>query len=53
VLLHLDDLAFRAIRATLAAMHRDQPGRIVAISSEATITKFADGLLKRHDSAVR
>jgi NAD(P)-dependent dehydrogenase (short-subunit alcohol dehydrogenase family) len=34
-------LAVRAIRATLAAMRRDQPGRIVAISSEATITKFA------------
>jgi len=34
-------LAFRAIRATLAAMRRDQPGRIVAISSEATITKSA------------
>ena len=33
--------AFRAIRATLAAMRRDQPGRIVAISSEATLTKFA------------
>jgi NAD(P)-dependent dehydrogenase (short-subunit alcohol dehydrogenase family) len=33
--------AFRAIHATLAAMKRDQPGRIVAISSEATITKFA------------
>jgi NAD(P)-dependent dehydrogenase (short-subunit alcohol dehydrogenase family) len=34
-------LAFRATRATLAAMRRDQPGRIIAISSEATITKFA------------
>ena len=34
-------LAFRAIHATLAAMRRDEPGRIVAISSEATITKFA------------
>jgi NAD(P)-dependent dehydrogenase (short-subunit alcohol dehydrogenase family) len=34
-------LAFRAVRATLAAMRRDQPGRIVAISSEATVTKFA------------
>ena len=34
-------LAVRAIRATLAAMRRDQPGRIVAISSEATITKSA------------
>ena len=34
-------LAFRAIHATLAAMKRDQPGRIVAISSEATLTKFA------------
>lgn len=33
--------AFRAIRATLAAMRRDHPGRIVAISSEATLTKFA------------
>lgn len=33
--------AFRAIHATLAAMKRDQPGRIVAISSEATLTKFA------------
>jgi NAD(P)-dependent dehydrogenase (short-subunit alcohol dehydrogenase family) len=33
--------AFRAIHATLAAMRRDQPGRIVAISSEATLTKFA------------
>lgn len=33
--------AFRAIRATLAAIRRDQPGRIIAISSEATITKFA------------
>lgn len=34
-------LAFRAVRATLAAMRRDQPGRIVAISSEATIAKGA------------
>ena len=34
-------LAVRAIRSTLAAMRRDQPGRIVAISSEATITKSA------------
>ena len=34
-------LAVRAIRATLAEMRRDQPGRIVAISSEATITKSA------------
>jgi len=33
--------AFRAIRATLSAMPRDHPGRIVAISSEATLTKFA------------
>jgi len=33
--------AFRAIHATLAAMRRDHPGRIVAISSEATLTKFA------------
>lgn len=33
--------AFRAIQATLAAMCRDRPGRIVAISSEATLTKFA------------
>lgn len=33
--------AFVVIRETLAHMHRDQPGRIVAISSEASLTKFA------------
>lgn len=33
--------AFVVIRETLARMRRDQPGRIVAISSEATRTKFA------------
>ena len=33
--------AFLAIRETLARMDRNAPGRIVAISSEATLTKFA------------
>jgi 3-oxoacyl-[acyl-carrier protein] reductase len=33
--------SFIAIRETLARMRRDAPGRIVAISSEATLTKFA------------
>jgi len=33
--------SFLVIRETLARMRRDAPGRIVAISSEATITKFA------------
>jgi NAD(P)-dependent dehydrogenase (short-subunit alcohol dehydrogenase family) len=33
--------AFLVIRETLAHMQRDQPGRIVAISSEASLTKFA------------
>lgn len=33
--------AFLAIRETLAVMRRDAPGRIVAISSEATIGKVA------------
>jgi len=33
--------AFLAIRETLAVMKRDQPGRIVAISSEASLTKYA------------
>jgi len=33
--------SFNVIRETLARMRRDQPGRIVAISSEATRTKFA------------
>ena len=33
--------AFLVIRETLARMRRDAPGRIVAISSEATLTKFA------------
>jgi len=32
---------FLVIRETLARMRRDAPGRIVAISSEATLTKFA------------
>ncbi len=32
---------FLVIRETLAHMRRDQPGRIVAISSEASITKLA------------
>lgn len=32
--------AFLVIRETLALMHRDQPGRIVAISSEASTAKF-------------
>ncbi|HVR38649.1 MAG TPA: SDR family NAD(P)-dependent oxidoreductase [Thermoanaerobaculia bacterium] len=42
---HMIDLnltgAFIAIRETLARMKRDAPGRIVAISSEAALTKFA------------
>lgn len=33
--------AFRAIHAVLARMRRDEPGRIVAISSEATLAKFS------------
>lgn len=33
--------SFRAIRETLARMKRDEPGRIIAISSAATISKFA------------
>ena len=33
--------SFLVIRETLARMRRDAPGRIVAISSEATLTKFA------------
>lgn len=33
--------SFFVIRETLAHMRRDAPGRILAISSEATITKFA------------
>ncbi|HEX2835278.1 MAG TPA: SDR family NAD(P)-dependent oxidoreductase [Thermoanaerobaculia bacterium] len=33
--------AFLMIRETLAVMNRNEPGRIVAISSEATITKMA------------
>lgn len=33
--------AFFAIRETLAHMRRDAPGRIIAVSSEATITKDA------------
>jgi len=33
--------SFLVIRETLASMRRDQPGRIVAISSEATIAKLA------------
>jgi NAD(P)-dependent dehydrogenase (short-subunit alcohol dehydrogenase family) len=33
--------AFFVIRETLARMRRDAPGRIVAISSEAALTKFA------------
>lgn len=33
--------AFRVIRETLAHMRRDQPGRIVAISSDASLKKFA------------
>lgn len=42
---HMLDLnltsAFFVIRETLKVMRRDAPGRIVAISSEATLTKFA------------
>jgi len=33
--------AFLVVRETLAHMRRDQPGRIVAISSEASVTKLA------------
>ena len=33
--------SFLVIRETLARMRRDAPGRIVAVSSEATLTKFA------------
>src|SRR5213075_519640 len=33
--------AFVVVRETLARMRRDQPGRIIAISSEATRTKLA------------
>jgi NAD(P)-dependent dehydrogenase (short-subunit alcohol dehydrogenase family) len=33
--------SFNIVRETLARMHRDQPGRIIAISSDATRTKFA------------
>jgi NAD(P)-dependent dehydrogenase (short-subunit alcohol dehydrogenase family) len=33
--------AFLTIRETLAHMRRDEPGRIVAISSEASLTKYA------------
>lgn len=33
--------SFNVIRETLARMRRDQPGRIIAISSEATRTKLA------------
>src|SRR5204863_7701787 len=33
--------SFLIIRETLAHMRRDAPGRIIAISSEATLTKFA------------
>ncbi len=33
--------SFIVIRETLARMRRDAPGRIVAISSEATLSKFA------------
>jgi NAD(P)-dependent dehydrogenase (short-subunit alcohol dehydrogenase family) len=33
--------AFYVVRETLAQMRRDQPGRIVAISSEASLTKYA------------
>ena len=33
--------SFNVIRETLARMRREQPGRIIAISSEATRTKFA------------
>src|SRR5262245_45746504 len=33
--------SFVIIRETLARMRRDAPGRIVAISSEATLSKFA------------
>jgi NAD(P)-dependent dehydrogenase (short-subunit alcohol dehydrogenase family) len=33
--------SFLVIRETVARMRRDAPGRIVAISSEATITRFA------------
>ena len=35
------DSAFLVIRETLARMRRDRPGRIIAISSAATIGKFA------------
>ena len=33
--------SFQVIHATLARMKRDEPGRIIAISSAATISKFA------------
>jgi NAD(P)-dependent dehydrogenase (short-subunit alcohol dehydrogenase family) len=33
--------SFLVIREALARMRRDAPGRIVAVSSEATLTKFA------------
>ena len=33
--------SFLVIRETLARMRRDAPGRIIAVSSEATLTKFA------------
>src|SRR6185369_8711334 len=33
--------SFIVIRETLARMKRDRPGRIIAISSQATLTKFA------------
>ena len=33
--------AFYAVRETLKQMRRDTPGRMVVISSEATLTKFA------------
>jgi NAD(P)-dependent dehydrogenase (short-subunit alcohol dehydrogenase family) len=33
--------SFLVLRETLARMRRDAPGRIIAISSEATMTKFA------------
>jgi NAD(P)-dependent dehydrogenase (short-subunit alcohol dehydrogenase family) len=33
--------AFLVVRETLSRMQRDAPGRIIAVSSEATLTKFA------------
>src|SRR5881394_2426871 len=35
------DKAFLAVRETLARINRDEPGRVIAISSAASISKFA------------